>query len=327
MTIQITIIGLGQIGTSIGLCLAGNKEFVRVGHDLELKISRQAQKLGALDRADYNLPNSVQNADLVILSIPADQVRETIEFITQDLRPGAVVMDTAPAKVMTAGWARQYLPPDRYYVGLLPALNPKYFLEHGSGQEIAHADLFQNSLMAICAPPEASAQAVEATVNLVQLLGADPYFVDPYEIDGLLAATHMLPQLLATAMASASMGQPGWDDRQKIAGRAFAQVCALVAELDMPQSLVASALLNRENTSRLLDQAIDVLYQLKQEIAAGNETALLKTAQASFENYNLWHHQRNMGDWSAVNNPLPELPTASESIGSLFGIRRKKKKE
>jgi hypothetical protein len=34
-----------------------------------------------------------------------------------------------------------------------------------------------------------------------------------------------------------------------------------------------------------------------------------------------------MGDWSAVNNPLPELPTASESIGSLFGIRRKKKKE
>jgi prephenate dehydrogenase len=327
MTIQITIIGLGQIGTSIGLCLAGNKDLLRVGHDLEIRISRQAQKMGALDRADFNLPNSVQDADIVILSIPTDQIQETLEFIAQDLRQGAVVLDTAPAKVKVSEWARQYLPADRYYVGLLPALNPKYFLEHGSGMEIAHADLFHNSLMAIVAPPEANSRAVQTAVNLTHMLGAEPYFVDAYEIDGLATATHLLPQLLAVTLLAANTGQSGWDDRQKIAGRAFAQLSNLVTELDSPQSLAANALLNAENVIRLINLATDALYQLKQDIAAGNETALLKTAQASFENYNLWRHQRNIGNWSAVNNPLPELPTASESIGSLFGIRKKKKKD
>ncbi len=84
MTIQITIIGLGQIGTSIGLCLSGDKNFRRVGHDRELEFARTAEKMGALDKVDLNLPHSVRDADIVILSIPVDQIQETLEYITQD---------------------------------------------------------------------------------------------------------------------------------------------------------------------------------------------------------------------------------------------------
>jgi len=47
MTIQITILGLGQVGGSIGLALAEHKENVkRVGHDKDPEIARAAMKAG-----------------------------------------------------------------------------------------------------------------------------------------------------------------------------------------------------------------------------------------------------------------------------------------
>ncbi len=99
MAIQITIIGLGQIGASIGLALAERKDSIeRVGHDIDPGVAKQAQKLGAVDRIEYNLPRSVENADVVLLSIPVDQMRETLEIIAADLKEGCVVLDTAPVK-------------------------------------------------------------------------------------------------------------------------------------------------------------------------------------------------------------------------------------
>ncbi len=63
MTVQITIIGTGQIGASIGLALGEHKDlFIRVGHDKDIRVANQAKDMGALDRVDINLPNSVAEA-------------------------------------------------------------------------------------------------------------------------------------------------------------------------------------------------------------------------------------------------------------------------
>ena len=56
MTIQLTIIGLGQIGTSIGLALAKHKNLVtRVGHDKKIALARQAGEVVPLLRIQPNL--------------------------------------------------------------------------------------------------------------------------------------------------------------------------------------------------------------------------------------------------------------------------------
>ena len=74
MSVQITIIGLGQVGTSIGLALAGQKNIKRVGHDKDYETARQSQKAGAVDEIKVNLPSSVTDANVVILSIPLSEV-------------------------------------------------------------------------------------------------------------------------------------------------------------------------------------------------------------------------------------------------------------
>ena len=49
MPVQLTIIGLGQIGTSVGLALAGKKDLIfRMGHDKENGNAKKAEKTGGV---------------------------------------------------------------------------------------------------------------------------------------------------------------------------------------------------------------------------------------------------------------------------------------
>src|SRR5215208_5586224 len=102
MTIQITIIGLGQIGASMGLALKSRNLDIRVvGNDKKLGTEREAHKLGAVDEVRHNLPASVRHAQIVILALPLAEIRETLKFIAPDLQEGTLVLDTAPSKATT----------------------------------------------------------------------------------------------------------------------------------------------------------------------------------------------------------------------------------
>ena len=107
MSIQITIIGLGQIGASVGLALGEHGEkFTRTGHDIDSGFANQAKKLGALDKVAFNLPLAVAEADIVLLAVPMDTVQGLLEMIAPDLKEGAVVMDVSPIRQVTSAWAK-----------------------------------------------------------------------------------------------------------------------------------------------------------------------------------------------------------------------------
>ena len=142
MTVQITIVGLGQIGTSIGLALKKRGTDVHlVGHDKRGGIGKEAKKAGAVDTFKYNLPDSVRDAGIVILALPLAEVRETLEIIGPDLREGALVLDTAPAKGTVESWARELIPQGRFYIGLSPSIHPNYLQETEQGLDAAQFPL------------------------------------------------------------------------------------------------------------------------------------------------------------------------------------------
>ena len=326
MAIQLTIIGLGQIGTSVGLALANQQNLLRrVGNDLELKIARQAEKMGAVDQVEVNLPKAVRNADLVLLCLPIDQIRETMELIAPDLKENAVVMDTAPFKEVVASWASQHLPNGRHYVGLTPVLNPEYLYEAGSGIDAAHADLFRGGLMAIVAPPQANSQAIKLATDLTGLLGSTPFFADLLEIDGLMTATHLLPQLMASALLNATTEQPGWREARKVAGRAYAEVSGPAARLDQAQTLAASALLNQANVLRVLDNAITALSAIRTDIEAQDEKTLLERLRRAQSGRVKWWKERHSGDWTDEVASTVEMPENPGLFGRMFGMGRKPK--
>lgn len=325
MAVQITIVGLGQIGTSVGLALAEQSELIyRMGHDRELRAARHAEKLGALDKVSINLISAVEEADLVLLALPIDQIQETLGFIRNDLKPAAVVMDTGPVKQIVASWAAELLPDERYYVGLTPVLNPVYLHEIDSGAEAAHPDLFRDGLIGIVSPLGTPSEAIKLAADLTRLLGATPLFADPLEMDGLVAATHILPQLMAAALLNATVDQPGWQEGRKIAGRSYAEVTAPVMYPTEPSTLTTAAMLNRENVIRVLDGAVASINAIRNDLINEEEKLLEERLNRAREGRKAWLNGRLAANWAADETIRVEAPTASDIFGRFIGRGKKK---
>jgi prephenate dehydrogenase len=325
MTIQITILGLGQVGASFGLALADKKNSIlRVGNDREPEVCKRAQKIGAVDQIQFNLPSAVRKADVVMLCMPVDEIQNTLEAISQDLKEGCVVVDTSPVKIGVAQWAEKLLPKDRHFVTMTPTINPAYLVEAEVGISAAHADLFKNSLMVITNQPDVESDVLKLAADLAVLVGSAPFFADPYEVDGLMAAVHLLPELLAVALVDATVNQPGWIEARKVAGRAYARASLPLLEPSETDFHGQAALLNKQNILRVMDNAIASMRALRETIAEGDEKGLADIMRNAIKARDEWQAQRQKANWDMV--PAQDLPTAGEIMGRLVGLGRKPKK-
>ena len=325
MTINITIIGLGQIGASIGLALAENQtDARRIGHDKNPEVATLAKKQGAVDEIKYNLPASVNNAAVVFLCLPLDQVRPTLEIIANDLKEGALVVDVSPAKQSLVTWVKDILPAGRYYVGMTPALNPSYLHEAESGIGAAHADLFKDATFLLDMPPHMPEQTVDLASNLIVVLGAKTMFSDSAEADGMMASVDLLPQLVAAALLNSTLEQPGWQETRKMASKPYALVTAAISDAD---GLREAALSNKENTLRVLDSLISSLTNLREAIASHNADWLGRRLKSAHDGRINWWDGRIRGDWKDSREKLQMPSFSSQMKQTFFGNRKKSSKE
>lgn len=323
MSVQMTILGMGQIGASVGLALAEQEgEIVRVGHDREPNHSREALKKGAVDRISYNLGRAVQDADVVLLALPLDQIQETLELILEDLKDSAVVMETAPVKAVILSWVQENFPENRHYVGLIPVLNPLYLHEAQWGLDAAHADLFKDGMIGIVTRPGTESGAIKLAVDLAHLLGATPLFTDPIEGDSLMGAVHLLPQLIAAGLLNMTVDHPGWMEARRFAGRPYAQVTGPTLLMDQPEALSLAATQNRTNMLRLVDRLIENLREVRAAIAAEDQQALQESLSEAASGRERWWSERLAADWADMEESGGQIPSASELLGSLLTGRR-----
>lgn len=329
MNIQVTIIGLGQIGASIGLALAEHAELVkRVGSDQDSKTAQQAKRINAVDETAVRLPSVVSKSDVVLLAIPVDQMRVMLEIVAPEMKAGAVLMDTAPIKAKIADWAEELLPEGCSYVGLTPVIAPQYLLSEDSGISAAHADLFQDGLIAISSPPGTDSKAIKLAADIVRLVGASPLFTDLVEIDGLMTATHIVPQIMGAALLNATVDQPGWREARKFAGRAYAEVSGPIMHVGEPGALSSTAMLNRENVVRVLDSVIASIQVLRDDIQQDNTEALIKRLGRAREGRERWWQERQEANWAAEGRPKIENTSIASSIfGELLRFGGKPRHE
>jgi prephenate dehydrogenase len=328
MTVRIAIIGLGQIGTSFGLALADRKDKLqRIGYDKDIKVARQAEKLGAIDKTEGSISKAVRDSELILLCLPLNQIKDTLSAIAPELKEGAVVMETGMAKEMAAAWASELFSPGRYYVGLTPVVNPAYLQDYDLGIEAARADLFKGCLMGIVAPPQTDPGAIKLTADLAHLVGASPLFSDPMEIDGLMTSTYLLPQLVAAAMVNSTIDQPGWREARKLAGRSYARSSEPIRQVSEARALSSAAVLNRENVLRMIDSFVAALHALRMDIDESDEASLSERLERARQGRIRWWEERQTADWLKEASSDIEMPEDPGILGRLFGAGRKPKKK
>ena len=318
MAVKVTIIGLGQIGASIGLAMGRHPEvFERIGYDEDSKAARQAVKMGAVDKAVSLLRDPIETSDVVLFALPADRVHALMTELLPLMHPGALLLDTSPNKTQAAAWAKELLPEGCSYVGLNPSVNPLYLESGETGIEGARADLFKNGTIAISSPRRTPSRALEFAANLTRFLGASALFADMLEADSMTTATQLLPQLLGAALLQATAEQPNWRDMGRMAGRAYADVSGVMQPPGAAEQLAAGIMYNREHAQRALNNAIAVLITLRDDIAAEDLETLTTRLRQMQESREQWLQDRRSGTDKSLS-AAPEYDDRSLAA-KLFG--------
>lgn len=310
----ITIIGTGLIGTSIGMAIqvARGQEIMVLGHDKDMAQARLAQRMGGVHKVERNLRAAAAQADMIIIAIPAGEVRETLALIANDVKSGCVITDTTSVKAPVIAWADEYLSDEVSFVGGDPVL-----FGDEAGIESARADLLKGALYAITPSAKATSESVKLVTDLVAMVGATPHFIDPHEHDGLIGGTEHLADVLAVVLLHTLSSSGGWRDMRRMAGATFDRVtCFSQAEADEYSN---RALLNKENLLRWIDDFQHQMDDFRRLVAAENDLAISDYYAQEMQARLVWLQDRAAGEWGNMPEKV-ELPTSGEYFSQmLFG--------
>ena len=290
--LNLSVLGLNRVGISIGMALAKNSQDIHtVGFDQEKKIKAQVEKRKIFSATTNSLKDAVQSADVVVISLPLDEVQVTFKDIATLLINEAMIVYCGwlPGKV--AKWAQEILPGNVFFTALTPAFNPKYIKQNQSDEP--SADLFDHSLMFVSHLPIIPPAVVETATALTKLLGATPYFSDLLEVDGFQTLTHILPSIAAAAVMLEVENEPGWEDARKLAGENFAYSTLPLDHLMESYDLGQSLLLNGENSLRIIGNLQAALAQLGTLISEGKSEELKTILENMIASRNSWLKKRN----------------------------------
>ena len=212
----LAIIGLGQIGGSIGLSLAADRRWKRIGFDRDPAVVRRAREAGAIDEVADSIAAACAGARLAVIATPVDTIPSCIAAAAEALPQGAALLDTGSARAgigeALAAAARRGLDA----VGGHPIAG-----NEGRGFASARAGLFRDASFALFA---AGGTIPEIVNELVASLGARPLPVSPADHDAALARTSHLPYLLARALhargerdAGRGLSGPAFRDMTRVA--------------------------------------------------------------------------------------------------------------
>lgn len=325
---NITIIGLGEIGSSIAMALTKTEsDFNVIGSDYAKSVESYAQEQHFVSEVRHNYFEAVKDADLVILAVPTDQTRAILELCGHDFKENTVVLDCCPAKHTADAWAKQYMDHPENFLGIWFGMNPAYFKEFSSGAKTGHPDLFKGASLFIAADTDTSEKAIETAANLAGMLGMEASFTDALELDGMIAAAYQLPAMAANAMLGSLNKRTGWKDGKKAPGKTFYRSVSMISEKTDQEQTGAMYLNNRENTIRVLNEYINVLTGYRDALKAKDEASLRTMLEDNRNALTQWEKDYRKSN-ASEGGPEPIRMSAADAVSQTFfgGFLRKKMK-
>jgi prephenate dehydrogenase len=227
--VQVTIVGLGTVGVSVGLTLKGIlSEIIIVGHDPAPERAKRAQALGAIDKSHWNLISACEGADLVLLDLPLSELEKTLSALQAAQSPSgsgekaALILDNVIVKRPVMALAERYAWPGAQFIGghiVSPRLR--------AGVEPS-AGLLEGARYYLVSSAGAPAEALAAAADFAQTLGAAPRFIDASEHDGIMAAVAQTPAWGALALLNVLRQEAGAQERTLADGPGLAALADMV---------------------------------------------------------------------------------------------------
>ena len=274
---QITIVGTGLIGGSLGLALKQSSfAGTIIGCD-KRAVLEIAEARGAVDRAEADLERAVIGSEVVVLATPVGCILSQMETLAALLPPMTLITDAGSTKQKLVERSRELFG-DQAQARFLPG-HPMAGKEVG-GIENADANLFRDAIWLITPidPTRPPTPLQSEYMDLLQAIGARVITMDSERHDRLCAWISHLPQMIATALASVLREELGDDEAvSQIGGRALREMTRIAHS---PYTMWRDiALTNTQNID-------DALQRLEQQLAHLRENLRGPELRVLFESAN-----------------------------------------
>lgn len=272
------MVGLGLMGGSLALALK-EKDLCRGVFALvrRSEAAREAEALGAVDRASTNPAEVLPQADLVIFATPARTIVRQVQELVPFYRPGAIITDMGSTKQEIVR-AMAALPSGLYPVGSHPMCG-----KEKTGLAVAEAALFAGAPWIITPLERTPPEPVEQVQKLAVAVGARPRVLAADRHDKLVAAISHLPYALSVTLVLAAQEAAAEDPAVwEVAASGFKDTSRVAAsDITMMLDIL---LTNRAAIDDMLAVARRRLDQLSQALAAGDvETLRALMEQAALQ--------------------------------------------
>lgn len=274
---QVTIIGVGLMGGSLGLALRQRDLATAVvGVDRQADTLAEAVAVGAIDRGTTDLADGVKDADCVVMAVPVGIISELMEQIAPFVSPNALVTDLGSVKQRIVAAGTRWF--GTRFVGGHPMAGSEQ-----SGVSAARADLFEGAAWAIVRPTpfafDSDTKAAQAAA-LARALGAKPVALDAAQHDRLVALVSHLPHALSFSFAQLIGSHPEAEVAQSLAAGSYRDMMR-VSRSD-PALWRDIFLDNRDALLIAIHSFSSQLDSLQRSIEAGDSEALLALLQRPF---------------------------------------------
>jgi prephenate dehydrogenase len=271
---QVTIIGTGLIGGSLGLALKKRRLAGRIVGCDRAPVLARARDCGAIESGTANPADAVRGSDLVVLATPVLAILDLIGRLGPALSPRTLVTDVGSTKAQITRHAAKSF--GRTAAQRFLAGHPMAGKEQ-AGVDYADADLFEGSAWLFTPLPRQNVHAglCGEFVHCVEKLGARVATLDPADHDRFCAWISHLPQMISTALTATLVDEFGEDaPLLDIGGRALRELTRISGS---PYSMWRDiAITNRDNLAR-------AMLKLEQRLAHIRENLDTKQLADEFE--------------------------------------------
>lgn len=268
---QVSIVGLGLIGGSLGLALReGRVARTVIGFSRRASTVSRAVRRGVIDDGDTALcPNWLEASDLVVIATPPVAVVKTAARIARRVEGPAVLTDVAGIKVRIVRELERLLPAHVRFVGGHPMAGSER-----SGIEAARLGLFEGALCLLTPTRRTDRAALARVRRLWRAVGSRPVTLTPQAHDACAAQISHMPHLAASAMALAPEAEA-----LRFAATGFRDMTRLaMGEAAMWEEICRA---NRRQVLEALGRFERELACLKRLIAAGGGAPLRRRLVAA----------------------------------------------
>lgn len=219
---QITILGTGLLGGSLGLALrhAGyTGRIVGVGRR-QATVDRAAA-MGCLDSGGTDVAHGLAGADLAVLAVPVGAFPVLLAQVAASGSPSLVVTDVGSTKAWVCRAALETLGPVRFrrFIGSHPMAGSEQ-----QGPDAARADLFRCKPCILTPAPDADPEALAVVESLWTMVGMKLIRMGCEEHDQAVAAVSHVPHAMAALLVELAavsghlnVGSSGFRDTTRVA--------------------------------------------------------------------------------------------------------------